>query len=158
MSKSMKKKVCCRRQEVKEMTDTTKQDQWTRIIAEWETSGLLQKKFCVARGISLSLFCYWRARLRELQGEQKKEVACFEVANASYFDSAVTDIVFETDGIRMVVGGAASLTLSGRLILEELTRVLCEKKAGQRWMLVSCGALLSVLSVLLMCGGGLARY
>ena len=37
--------------------------EWTNIMAEFERSGMSQRKFCEARGLSLKTFANWRCRL-----------------------------------------------------------------------------------------------
>ena len=39
-------------------------DDWARLMAEYEGSGLTQRGFCEHRGIAYSTFGYWRTRLR----------------------------------------------------------------------------------------------
>jgi hypothetical protein len=38
---------------------------WPGVFDDWAASGLSQRRFCEARGIAFSTFCYWRRRLRE---------------------------------------------------------------------------------------------
>lgn len=37
--------------------------EWTNIMVEFERSGMSQRKFCEARGLSLKTFANWRCRL-----------------------------------------------------------------------------------------------
>jgi hypothetical protein len=47
-------------------------DDWQRLIAEWENSGLSQKTFCEQRHINLHNFVYHRYRRRQTQHPQGK--------------------------------------------------------------------------------------
>jgi len=37
---------------------------WQRRIAQWQQSGRAQQRFCKERGLALSTFQWWRARLK----------------------------------------------------------------------------------------------
>ena len=38
--------------------------EWSRLLAEYEAGDTTQRDFCVERGLTYSLFCRWRRRLR----------------------------------------------------------------------------------------------
>ena len=41
-----------------------KSEIWTKVIADWESSGLSQVGFCKVRGLKLSTFYGWKSRLK----------------------------------------------------------------------------------------------
>ena len=49
--------------------DPAKEKLWRETIAAWQDSGLPRSPFCRKRGIALSTFCGWEAKLR-LRSEQ----------------------------------------------------------------------------------------
>ena len=108
------------------MSDTTKLDQWTKIFTEWEASGQSQKTYCEERGLALSLFSYWRKRLRECTEDTAREVACFEIrdVNRLSLSDDLDGISIETTGIMLPVGKTATLTVQGRITMGELKRIL----------------------------------
>jgi transposase-like protein len=50
-----------------EWTATAKK--WQKIFQDYERGGLRRKEFCEAKGVKLSTFDYWRARLRKTTAE-----------------------------------------------------------------------------------------
>ena len=42
----------------------TKQANWKKHVSEWERSGQTQQAFCAKRGLAVSTFQWWRAKLR----------------------------------------------------------------------------------------------
>ena len=108
------------------MSDTKKLDYWTQVFTEWEVSGQSQKKFCEERGLALSLFSYWRKRLRECSEDQTREVACFDIRDVKRLSLSddLENIPIETTGIMLPVGKTATLTVQGRITLGELKRIL----------------------------------
>ena len=47
--------------------EPAKRTHWEKRIAEWESSGQSQKAFCAERGLPLSTFQWWRARIKQRQ-------------------------------------------------------------------------------------------
>ncbi len=45
---------------------------WSEQNAQWESSGLGQKKFCEQQGLVYKQFVYWRGRLNEFNMEKKE--------------------------------------------------------------------------------------
>ena len=45
----------------------TKKRYWERRIEAWQRSGLSQREFCAKRGLALSTFQWWRAKLRRAE-------------------------------------------------------------------------------------------
>jgi hypothetical protein len=45
----------------------TKRRYWKRRVEAWERSGLSQRQFCAKRGLALSTFQWWRAKLRRAE-------------------------------------------------------------------------------------------
>ena len=39
--------------------------QWTAIIADYQSSGLTQRKFCTQRGVTCSSLAYWMVKLKQ---------------------------------------------------------------------------------------------
>jgi hypothetical protein len=98
------------------MSDTTKLDQWTKIFTDWETSGQSQKMYCEERGLAVSLFPYWRKRLRECTEDTAREVACFEnrdMKRLSLSDD-IQGIPIETTEIMLPQEKTATLTCRAR--------------------------------------------
>lgn len=46
------------------MATTEKERLWVRRMTEWERSGTRRRTWCVANGVSIHTFDYWRRRLR----------------------------------------------------------------------------------------------
>ncbi|MCB0334303.1 MAG: hypothetical protein KDD62_01165 [Bdellovibrionales bacterium] len=40
-------------------------EEWKRLVAEQESSGLSQAKFCEKRGVTVASLGYWRKKLKE---------------------------------------------------------------------------------------------
>jgi hypothetical protein len=45
--------------------------QWRALVAGYEASGVSQRAFCERRGVALSTFRYWRARLERTAREER---------------------------------------------------------------------------------------
>jgi len=45
----------------------TKQAYWKKSIDAWKRSGSSQREFCAKRGLALSTFQWWRAKLRRAE-------------------------------------------------------------------------------------------
>ena len=56
------------------MIQPIKQVKWRSLVAEQEESGQSGAAFCRARGLSASLFYYWKKRLREVATPRFVEV------------------------------------------------------------------------------------
>lgn len=56
-----------------------KRSYWSEQNAQWESSGLAQKKFCEQQGLVYKQFVYWRGRINE-QTMVKKEPKLLKVS------------------------------------------------------------------------------
>lgn len=56
------------------MENINEKTNWVKLNAEWESSGLPQKKFCKERDISYSLFVYERGKLLEKSRKNSRPV------------------------------------------------------------------------------------
>jgi hypothetical protein len=103
-----------------------KQACWESIIAEWEASGQSQKAFCEARGLVFPTFAYWRQRIISAAeaSSQPVAVACYEVQPAAPLMPDIRSHSIETEGITLVLGSAASVTIRGQLTLGQLESVV----------------------------------
>jgi hypothetical protein len=45
----------------------TKRALWKKCVGQWERSGQSQREFCAKRGLALSTFQWWRAKLRRAE-------------------------------------------------------------------------------------------
>ena len=43
----------------------TNKEKWQKILAEWKTSGLGRRAYCLQNNIPTTTFDYWRRRIRE---------------------------------------------------------------------------------------------
>jgi len=48
----------------------TKRALWKKRMGQWERSGQSQREFCAKRGVALSSFQWWRAKLRRAEAAQ----------------------------------------------------------------------------------------
>lgn len=46
---------------------------WAKAIAEWESSGKVQKQFCLENKLSYTSFSYWRTRLNKGHGKRSNQ-------------------------------------------------------------------------------------
>lgn len=85
---------------------------WEHRIAQWERSGRAQREFCRERGIALSTFQWWRARLKH--GAALAAPSFLPLA----LDSAQADVVEVTlrSNTRVRVQGAAASRVVDALI------------------------------------------
>ena len=113
-------------------TKTTKRERWEQIIAEWETSGLSQKAFCQKHGLSHYLFTYWRKITRDHDAQPGQEasdtsgpaiqLACYQIGVPSR--AIDPDPEFETQGITIPIGDSGSVTITGRLTIGQLAKIM----------------------------------
>ena len=113
----------------------TKREHWERIIEEWEASGLSQKAFCAARDLVYPTFCYWRQNLSEPceSASSPLAVACYDLTPAGSIERDSRSFVFETEGITLLVGLEATVTIRGQLSLgqfEALVRASAKDETG----------------------------
>jgi len=47
----------------------TKQAYWKKRVGQWGRSGQSQREFCAKRGLALSTFQWWRAKLRRAEAQ-----------------------------------------------------------------------------------------
>jgi hypothetical protein len=47
---------------------------WSRLLAEWERSGLSQAEFTRRRGVQAVSFSWWKRRLRGAKGQRRRRV------------------------------------------------------------------------------------
>lgn len=95
----------------------SRQDFWKALIAEQKKSGLSQAQFCKARGVALSSFCSWLAKLNKLPKSQAKDFARVEL---------VTD-TSKKEPMRIVFQSGATLYFAERPeaeFLAELVRLV----------------------------------
>lgn len=98
----------------------TKQRLWKTRIAEWNESGLSQRRFCREREYSLSAFRYWKGRLEGAGPEQPREE--FTLVSAP---SLATSPEAGDDGPSVSVAvGRYTVSLAGGFDLRDLTRLL----------------------------------
>lgn len=89
---------------------------WKRLFEECRSSGSSRKEFCAERGLKLSTFDYWRARLKRTEGDQTGVVR-------------VVRVEVSAPAITVRVGERVAVELDGEASEEQLARVL--RAAGQ---------------------------
>ena len=111
-------------------TKKTKQEQWEQIIAAWEGSGLSQKAFCQEHGHSHYLFGYWRKKSRanemnwpEGAGNSTPaiQLACYQIGEPAAIDLKPE---LETQGIMVPIGTSGMVTITGRLSIGQLAKIM----------------------------------
>ena len=112
-------------------TKSTKREQWEQIIGAWETSGLSQKAFCQEQGHSLYLFGYWRKKTRESESDLQSadgspraiQLACYQIGEST--SSAIDpEPELETQGIVVPIGASGLVTITGRLSIGQLAKIM----------------------------------
>ena len=92
-----------------EWTATAKK--WQEIFRDYESGGLRRKEFCKAKGVKLSTFDYWRARLKKTAAQVPAVVK-------------VATVKREAAPIRIRIGEQIVVELNGDAGEEQLKRVL----------------------------------
>ena len=59
---------------------TAQAEQWKQVLEEYESKGVKRGEFCAERGIKVSTFDYWRARVRKTGENESGVVKVAEVA------------------------------------------------------------------------------
>ena len=93
------------------MKRTAQAEQWKQVLEEYESEGVKRGKFCAERGIKVSTFDYWRARLRRTDGNESGVVKVWEVAPIP-------------PAIRVRVNERVTIELDGTAGESQLVRVL----------------------------------
>ena len=73
------------------------QAQWSRLLAEFETSDTSQRDFCVERGLTYSSFCRWHRRLRTETLDEVPVDPLIELLTLSGLSAAPRDWRVELD-------------------------------------------------------------
>ena len=97
-----------------EWTATAKK--WQEIFRDYESGGLRRKEFCEAKGVKLSTFDYWRARLKKTTAEVPAVVR-------------VATVKRPAEPIRVCIGERVVVEIDADAGEEQLKRVL--KAAAQ---------------------------
>jgi hypothetical protein len=107
------------------MTTSERAGYWNRIIQEWRDSGCSQKEFCQRNEISYSNFIYWRRKEKSSQEILCDEPRAVEVSSTLQHSRSSYIMEFDSSGIVVAVAGAnATVTVSGRINLELLERIM----------------------------------
>jgi hypothetical protein len=111
-------------------------DEWKGIIEDWQGAGQSQRKYCSRKRLVYSAFRYWFRKLarQPVKGGNEGQVRAIEISKIGIpFPLMLSHRTKRTNinacGIVIPLGGTnASVTLSGRLSLEQLGRVIaaCE--------------------------------
>ncbi|MDX9897103.1 IS66 family insertion sequence element accessory protein TnpA [Desulfofustis limnaeus] len=78
----------------------TKQSFWQHHIDDWRQSGKSQRRYCLAHGLALATFGYWRRKIRE--GRTEKPHFYPLVLSGQSFRSKTTHM--SHSGLRVVLG------------------------------------------------------
>jgi hypothetical protein len=105
-----------------ECYDRRTRAQWRALVAGYETSGVSQRDFCERRGVALSTFRYWRARLARDAGEVR-------TAPPRALQLVPVQVVAEPpagtgSGIALLAGGGVRIELAAGFDAVTLQRVL----------------------------------
>jgi hypothetical protein len=93
---------------------------WSEQNAQWESSGLAQKKFCEQQGLVYKQFVYWRGRLNELN-IGKKEPKLLKVSTAPEQQQILTEslsfleVILPT-GIKLHIKTKSDISMACSLI------------------------------------------
>jgi hypothetical protein len=90
---------------------TAQAEEWKRVLEEYESEGVKRREFCSVRGIKVTTFDYWRARLRKTAGNESGVVK-------------VTEVVPVLSAIRIRVDERITIELDGSADESQLVRVL----------------------------------
>ncbi len=90
---------------------TAQAEQWKQVLEEYEKEGVKRGAFCSRRGIKVSTFDYWRARVRKTGGDE-----CGVVK--------VADMAPVLEAIRIRVDDRITIELDGSTGEGQLVRVL----------------------------------
>jgi len=114
-------------------------DQWKRIIENWQGDGKSQRQYCSQRGLVYSAFRYWFRKLATGSANDGNEdsVLAIEISKARLPRPRVVPRTTAKPSIKAygivipIDGTDAAVTLSGRLSLEQLGRIIeaCERRA-----------------------------
>lgn len=111
-------------------------DRWIAAVEYWEKTGTSKKRYCIEHELTYSTFCYWTRKLKpeSLRNESNSVLRAIEVSSDGVRDaffkgwpSISADI--DTQGIILIVAETdATVTISGRVSLERLVRIMaaCE--------------------------------
>jgi hypothetical protein len=96
--------------------------QWRALVAGYEASGVSQRAFCEQRGVALSTFRYWRARLARDAGEVRP-------ASARALQLVPVQVLAEPpagtgSGIVLLAGGGVRIEVATGFDAATLHRVL----------------------------------
>ena len=97
------------------MVQTSKREQWTKLLNDHQTSGLPVRRFCSERGVGVKAFYYWRKRV-----PQNPPVG-FALLETTMASQPVPLELVLTSGERLRFGGAVSAELL-RTVLEAVRR------------------------------------
>ena len=120
------------------MQQPDKSEHWGTIIADWQTSRLTQRQYCLERGLSYSTFCYWRRGVRGKSESESSnaeiravEVAHLPLASRTFDPLQTMTMELETQGIVLSIPGSnGTVTVEGRLQLGILAQILAACKGG----------------------------
>ena len=114
-------------------------DQWKRIIEDWQGEGKSQRQYCSQKGLVYSAFRYWFRTLATGSANDGNEdsVLAIDISKARLprprvLTRTMAKPTINACGIVIpIVGTDAAVSLSGRLSLEQLGRIIeaCEKRA-----------------------------
>lgn len=107
------------------MTTSERKAYWDRIIQDWRDSGCSKKEFCQRKEISYSNFLYWRRKEKDTGEVLYDTPHAVEVSSTLRHTRPSFIMEFESNGIMVAVAGTdATVTVSGRINLEQLERIM----------------------------------
>ena len=102
---------------------------WQAIIDAQATSGMTQVRFCADQDINLHNFQYWKRKLIVEGTAPAIQVACYQIdSQVAVIDS---EPELETQGIMVPVGASGMVTITGRLSIGQLTKIMAACTAGE---------------------------
>jgi hypothetical protein len=92
----------------------TKQAYWKKRVGQWERSGQSQRGFCAKRGLALSTFQWWRAKLRRAEAQ----------ASATFVPLTLSAAPTAAAAIEVELRSKTRLRLEGEAALRALETVV----------------------------------
>ena len=97
--------------------DEQKEQQWRRWIAQWRTSGLSVRDFCVRHGLATPSFYAWRRTLKRRAAEKAAFVPVQVVADAVPAQAGAREAVLADGRTVRVAPGFDAATLRQLLVV-----------------------------------------
>jgi len=76
-------------------------EDWKKIIEEWSASGERQRDYCAARGIGVSSFYQWRARLKKEKTKKLGGDAFVAMGPVAWSVGSPTAVLRFPDGVKI---------------------------------------------------------